>query len=212
MKNLILVSLTAFILATGCVSSRSVSPKNPEPQASVRIDLRDGSYREGIIFKGDSLNLYYVDARKHEQQSLALKSIKQIRKLDIFYDFSAHAIPEAEIGRVKSHKNAWLYGGAGFAMGAVVGIGVGIGLYAADQPLAANASILVFGALGAWYFAEKGDFEDTEDAAFIARKNMYKNEGAIQSEKEKLEQLKSEKARLLEEIENKKKEKESRKK
>lgn len=207
MRKIIWITLSAMFLFTGCISLRSVSPEKPESQASVRIGLRDGSYREGIIFKGDSLNLHYIDAASHNKQSILINSIKQIKKLEKFYDFSANEIPQSEISQYKSHKHTWLYGSAGFLLGAAVGIGVGIGFYAADQPLAANASILVFGALGAWYFADKGNFVDSEDAAFTARKHLYEKEEAIMSEKEKIRQLQQEKNRVLKEIEDKKKEK-----
>jgi len=209
MRQIIWILIVTMFLMTGCISLRSVSPEKPESQASVRIDLKGGSSREGIIFKGDSLNLHYIDAASHKQNSILITSIKEIRKLDKFFDFSGNVIPASEISRYKSHKHSWLYGSAGFLLGATVGIGVGIGFYAADQPIAANASILVFGALGAWYFADKGNFVDTEDAAFTARKTMYDKDVAIKHEKEKIEQLQQEKNRILKEIENKKKEKSS---
>ncbi len=199
----VIVLLTGFI---GCSSQRLVSVKNPESQASVRINLNDGSFREGIIVTADSLNLIYIDAKTHDKNSIKLNNIKTIVKLDRYFDFEANPIPQDELNQYKSPKNTLLYGSAGLFLGAAVGTGVGIVLYAQDQPLLANASILLFGGLGAYYFGQKGHDKDLDEAAFAARKARYEKFKAIQAEKRKLEELKKQKEQLLKKLKQQKKE------
>lgn len=193
--TVILVSL--FLLVSGCGSSRAVSKSNPVSQASVRIQLKDGTNREGIIVKGDTTKLVYVDSKSHHAENIYFADIKFIQKLSSYFDFDGNEIPIAEIKSYKYPKKMLLYGSAGLIIGATVGTGVGIGLYAMDQPLAANVSILIFGALGAWYFGDRGNIEDEEDAAFTARKDRYDKDKAIRVEQRKLDELKQEKERLL---------------
>ncbi len=195
------------ISLVACSGTRYVSMENPESQASVRINLKDGSHREGIIVTGDSTKLIYVDATTHEKSSIKFDDIRSIEKISRYFDFEGNPIPIAEIKKNKSPKNMLLYGGAGLLLGAAVGTGVGIGLYAADQPLLANASILLFGGLGAYYFGKKGLVQDYDEAAFKARQKRYEEYKAIRAEKRRLEELEKKKAELLKKLEEKKRKK-----
>ncbi len=203
----VLVATGMLLVFFGCSSTRYISFDNPESQASVRINLKDGSFREGIIVTGDSTQLIYVDSKTHERTAIKFAQIRSIQKISKYFDFEGHAIPISEIKEYKGMKNTLLYGGAGLFLGAAVGTGVGIGLYAADQPLLANLSILVFGGLGAYYFGSKGAVEDYEVAAFKARKARYEEYKKLRAEKRKLEELKRKKAELLKKLEEKKRKK-----
>ncbi len=187
-----------------CSGARYMSTKNPISQASVRLNLKDGTHREGIIVTGDSTDLVYVDAGTHQKTTLKLKDIESIERISKYFDFEGNPIPVDEIKANKTPKNMLLYGGAGLVLGAAVGTGVGIGLYAADQPLLANVSILVFGGLGAWYFGKKGVQKDYDDAAFKARQIRYQEYKEIRAEKRRLEELKRKKAELLKKLQEKK--------
>lgn len=194
-----------------CSGTRYISAKNPESEASVRLNMTDGTYHEGIIITGDSTHLVYVDAETHEKTTLKLKDIESIERISKYFDFEGNPIPINEIKANKNLKNTLLYGGAGLALGAAVGTGVGIGLYAANQPLLANASILVFGGLGAYYFGKKGVRKDYDDAAFKARQKRYQEYKELRAEKRRLEELRKKKAELLKKLQEKKrKEKEKR--
>ena len=193
------------IIVVSCGSSRYLSSKNIASQASVRINLKDGNYHEGIIVTADSLNLIYVDAHTHDKEIIPFKNIKNIEKINRYFDFYGNPMPLQEIKKYKSHKNTLLYGSAGLFLGAAVGTGIGIGLYALDQPLLANVSIVTFGALGAYYFGKKGNGVDTEEAAFVARKKRYENYKALQAEKQRLEALKRKKQELIKELRQRKK-------
>ncbi len=200
----IVIGLLAVTLFN-CSGSRYMSAKSPESQASVRLNLTDGTHREGIIITGDSTNLVYVDAGTHEKTTLKLKDIESIERISKYFDFEGNPIPIEEIKANKNLKNTLLYGGAGLALGAAVGTGVGIGLYAADQPLMANASIVLFSGLGAWYFGRKGVQKDYEEAAFKARQKRYQEYKELRAEKRRLEELRRKKAELLKKLQEKKK-------
>ncbi|MHB2155775.1 hypothetical protein ACX8XN_15445 [Calditrichota bacterium GD2] len=201
-KWIVLLGLLFSMLA--CSGKRYVSLTDPESQASVRINLKDGTYREGIIVTGDSVNLIYVDARTHKKSLIKFDDIKYIVKISKYFDFEGNPIPIHEIKQHKSPKNTILYGMAGLFLGGAVGTGVGIGLYSMDQPLLANVSILVFGGLGAYYFGNKGYYKDIEEAAFAARKARYEEYKAIRAEKRRLEELKRKKEELLKKLKQKK--------
>jgi len=203
LRLVLLLALLASIIS--CSSQRYVSMTDPESQASVRINLKDGSYREGIIVTGDSLNLVYVDSRTHNKSVIKFDDIKNIVKISRYFDFEGNPIPVHEIKKYKSPKNTILYGTAGLFLGSAVGTGVGIILYSQDQPLLANASILLFGGVGAYYFGNKGYYKDIEDAAFAARKARYEEYKAIRAEKRKLEELKKKKEELLKKLKQQKK-------
>ncbi|MBD3223535.1 MAG: hypothetical protein GF313_02325 [Caldithrix sp.] len=199
-----------FIILVGlmsCSSNKFISPDNPESQESVRIALQDGTQREGIIINGDSEQLYYVDSETHQKEAIKFNNVKWIKKISTVYDFNGNAIPVPEIKSYKNPKNMLLYGSGGLILGATIGTAAGIGLYAADQPLMGNVSILLFGGLGAWFFGQKGAAEDWDEAAFKARKARYQNSKLIENEKQKIEELKKQKQELLEKIEGKNKEK-----
>ncbi len=196
--------LGVFLFLVHCSSSRYVSPTNPESQASVEIQLTDGSTRQGIIVTADSVNLIYIDAQSHDKSTVKLDQIKTIQKIDTYFDFEANPMPLSEVKEHKSPKNTLLYGAAGLFLGAAVGTGVGIVLYAQDQPLLANISILVFGGLGAYYFGNKGYQKDMDEAAFAARKARYEKFKAVQAEKQKLLELKKKKEELLKKLKEKK--------
>ncbi|NOX90242.1 MAG: hypothetical protein GXO77_14595 [Calditrichaeota bacterium] len=204
--QLILLS-SFFLLLVNCSGTRYVSMTDPESQASVRINLKDGTHKEGIIVTGDSTTLVYVDASTHQRSSIKFDRIKSIQKISKYFDFEGNAIPISEIKQFKSPKNMLLYGSAGLLLGAAVGTGVGIGLYAADQPLLANISILAFGGLGAYYFGAKGMLEDYENAAFAARKARYEEYKSLRAEKRRIEELKKKKEELLKKLQEKKRKK-----
>ena len=201
-KVMLLMVVTGIM---ACSTQRYVSLTDPESQASVRINLKDGSFREGIIVTGDSANLIYVDAKTHNKSVVKFRDIKNIVKISRYFDFEGNPIPVHEIKKYKSPKNTILYGGAGLFLGAAVGTGVGIVLYSQDQPLLANVSILLFGGLGAYYFGQKGYYKDIEEAAFAARKARYEEYKAIRAEKRRLEELKKKKEELLRKLKQKEK-------
>lgn len=196
-----------FFSLLSCSGSKMISKDKPESEASVRINLKDGTNRTGIIIKGNSKELEYYDAKNHERENIRFADIKSIERLSTELDYKGKPIPAHEIKKYKTMKNTLLYSGGGLVLGAAVGTAVGIGLYAADQPLLGNVSILVFGGLSAYLFGKKGYRSDYKEAVHAARKARYDDMKAIELEKKKIEALKKEKERLLKQIEKKKKEK-----
>ncbi len=207
MRFLATILIGAFFFSLfNCSGSKMISKDKPESDASVRINLKDGSSRTGIIIQGNSKGLEYYDAKNRERETIQFADIRSIERLSTELDYEGKPIPRHEIKKYKTMKNTLLYSGGGLVLGAAVGTAVGIGLYAADQPLLGNVSILVFGGLGAYLFGKNGYHSDYKEAVHAARKERYDDKKAIELEKKKIEALKKEKERLLEKIESKKEE------
>ena len=194
------IALLALLAQIACSGSRAISLDDPDPQASARIILKDGSTREGIIVKKDKDRLVYVDAETHKAEHLDLAKINKMYESDRVYDFSAKPIPDSEVRAYKSTKKTWLYGAGGLVLGLAAGFGVGLLIVSADeeQTLAANIAMGTLGVAGAWIFASIGAGQDYQDAVFKARKARYQVEKQqMEKEKKELEKLKKEKERLL---------------
>ncbi len=216
MKKFIIAALTVSVLFSlfSCAGKRSLTTEDPYSQASVRIILEDGSSKEGIVLKRDGDNLIYVDAKSHKKETLDYKYINKIVESENIYDFEGKPIPVSTIKENKKSSKTLMYGAGGFVLGAAVGTGVGIALYAAntDNALAANISIVVFAAGGAYYFGSIGSSRDFEDASFTVRKIRHeqgktvkdeKIKKQIEEEKHKIEQQKKEKEELLKKVKKK---------
>gem|GEM_PF-1691855 len=194
----------------GCSSGKWIKKTEPEAQASVRFTLTDGSQREGMIFSGNQRQIVYIDAKSHHRDSLKLAQIRSIRRLDKYFDFEGNVIPDHEIRSLRKHTKTILYGAGGMLLGATAGTGLSIALFRPKKEgdkgnsNAAIATIIGFGAAGAWLFGTRGAAEDWDRAAFTARKQRIKELKQVIEEKKKIEQLKKEKARLLKEIKEKK--------
>ncbi len=199
-KSISIVAVLALLLQTACSGSRAVSVDDPQPQTSVRITLKDGSVKEGIIIKKENKQLYYVDAASHKTEQVKVSAIREMSESDQVYDFAGNPIPDSEISAHKSLTKTLLYGAGGLILGVAAGIGAGLVIVSSDttQSVAANAAIGVLGVAGAWYFGSIGADQDYEDAVFKARKDRYLIEKKqMEQEKKKLEELKKEKERLL---------------
>ncbi len=199
-KIISLIAVLALLAQTACSGSRVISKDDPDPQASARIILKDGSTREGIIVKKDKDQIVYVDAKTHKPEHLDLAKISEMYESNRIYDFGAKPIPDSEIRSYKSAKKTWLYGAGGLVLGLAAGFGAGLLIVSADQnqTLAANITMGALGVAGAWIFASIGSNQDYQDAVFKARKARYQIEKQqMEQEKKKLEELKKEKERLL---------------
>lgn len=215
MKKIIITALTVSVLLSifSCAGKRSLTTEDPYSQASVRIILEDGSSKEGIVLKRDGDNLIYVDAKSHKKETLDYKYINKIVESENIYDFEGKPIPVSTIKKNKKSSKTLMYGAGGLVMGAAVGTGVGIAIYAAtDNTLAGNISIVVFAAAGAYYFGSIGSSRDFEDASFTVRKIRHeqgktvrdeKIKKQIKEEKRKIEQQKKEKEELLKKVKKK---------
>lgn len=183
-----------------CSASKFVVPDEAKPQSSVKISLKDGAVKEGIIFKGDGQKLFYVDAATHKTDTVQYTDIQQIQYLDKYFDYDGYEMPSAEI---KSHKiptKTILYGAGGLVLGAAAGTGVAIAAFAPKEDGdtgnsgAAIGTIAGFGAAGAAVFGWMGSQVDFKDAVFKARKTRYaKVKQELDKKKAELEQLKREK-------------------
>lgn len=196
--TIIILIVAAFILMQ-CGGRKMINMEQPPSQTSVRINLANGTYQEGIIVTGDEKKLVYVDAESHRVDTLDNFNITSIVESEYDYDFYGNVIPKSEINQYKGYKNTFLYGAGGLVLGTAVGFGAFVAILAADsnQVTAANLVMAGFGIAGAAVFGMMGYSNDVDTAVEKARKARYKEEQKqMVEEKKKLEELKKQKEAL----------------
>jgi len=198
----ILFIATAFSW-TACSSSRFVSPQKAETQSSVKLTMKDGSQREGIVFKGNKEQLLFVNVATHKMDSVKYSLIRSVVHLNKYFDFAGFEMPNAEISNHQGVTKTLLYGTGGLILGAAAGTGAAIALFkpkSGSDPGNSNAAIATIvgaGALGAAIFGWKGRRADFETAVFTARKARYaKVHAELEKKKQELEKLKREQKTL----------------
>jgi len=194
----VLTSLIIFALLNSCTSSRVVSAREAKPQSSVLIDLKDGTAKEGIIFKAGKEHLFYVDAATHRADTLIYSDIQQVSYLDKYFDFDGYQMSKKEIKSQKSYLKTALYAGAGLILGAAAGTGLSVALFArSSNTNAARATIVGMGLAGAGIFGWMGSNAYFKDAVFKARKARFlKVQKILEQKREELKKLKHEKEQL----------------
>lgn len=190
-----IIILSIALNINSCSSNRIVAAQDAKAQSSVKIAMKDGSVKEGIIFRGEKEQLFYVDAATHKTDTLLYSQIKHVERLNKYFDFNGYEMPRAEIKANKGLKKTLLYGGGGLILGAAAGTGAAIALFAKESnTTAARITIGVAGLAGAYLFGSKGATVDSQDAVFKTRKARYVIEKKEMDKKKKeLEQLKREK-------------------
>ncbi len=194
--SMIMIALFALSLFS-CSSSRIVSAREIEPQASVKLTFKDGSVKRGIVFKGNKEQLLFMNAATHKTDTVFYDDVRSVERLNTYYDFFGYTMPQAEIESHKGITKTLLYGGGGTVLGAAVGAGLAIALFKpknegdAGNSSAAIATILAGSALGAAVFGLQGNKADFKDAVFTARKARYaKAHAELEKKKKELEELK----------------------
>lgn len=206
------ILLFSITILSSCSGTKALSTENPESQASVIINLKNGSKKSGIVLKREGDDLVYIDAQSHSKEKIAYKEIKNLEKSAVYYDFEGYEMPNYAIKEKQGMSSTLLYGGGGLLLGAAVGTGVGIGLLSADVDVPPIASIAAFGVAGAIYFGYSGAEKDYENAIFELRKERYKASKAkrdkeIEKAKKELKEQKARKKELLDKIKDKKQKK-----
>ncbi|MBN1408133.1 MAG: hypothetical protein JW956_10095 [Calditrichaceae bacterium] len=194
-----ILSLIIVFALLQCSGRKTINMEEPPSQTSVRINLANGTYQEGIIVTGDEKKLVYVNAESHRVDTLDSFNITSIVESEYDYDFYGNVIPKSEINQHKSYKNTFLYGAGGLVLGTAVGFGAFVAVLAADsnQVAAANLVMAGFGIAGAAVFGMMGHSSDVENAVEKAREARYKEEQKqMIEEKKKLEELKKQKDEL----------------
>lgn len=201
MRKTGILILSAFIICImmQCGGKKTINMNQPPSQTSVRINLTNGLYQEGIIVTGDKDKLVYVNAETHKVDTLDTFNILNIVESEYDYDFYGNKILESEIKEHKGYKNTFLYGAGGLVLGSAVGFGAFVAILSSDdeQVTAANLAMAGLGVAGAVVFGIIGNSSDYDNAVEKARKARYKDEQIrIIEEKKKLEELKKQQEKL----------------
>ncbi len=199
----VILILCFTVYMFGCSSSRFVDLEDPPAGESVRINLIDGTAKEGVILKKSDKILKYVDTETSKPEDLDISRINTIEKVSTVYDLTAKPISESDISQVKGSGKTWGYGIGGFLAGGLIGFGAGaLFSAAADQEVALIYPILGFGAAGAIFLGMKGSVVDRSEAIDEIRKQRYEitqkkldeeikeQEKELQKEKQDLEKMK----------------------
>jgi hypothetical protein len=191
----------------GCSSNGFVNLEEPPIGESVKINLVDGSVKEGVILKKSDTTLKYVDTKTNKPEDLEMSQINTIEYISTVYDLSGKPISESEISNTKGSGKTWGYGIGGFLAGGLIGFGAGaLFSSAADQSIALIYPIVGFGAAGAIFLGMKGSDIDRTDAIDEIRKKRYEvtqkeiNDQIMDQEKELEKQKKD-----IDELKGKKK-------
>ncbi len=200
-KSFILALIViAAVSLNSCTSGRISAVRDVKPQSSVKMTLTDGSVKEGVVFKGDKEQLFFVNAATHKTDTVMYDAIKNMDYLNRYLDFNGYEMPKVEIKTHKGLKKTLLYGGGGLILGTAAGTGAAIALFAPKKDGdtgnrgAAIATIAALGTAGAVFFGWLGSKADFEDAVFKTRKARYIVEKKEMDKKKKeLERLKREK-------------------
>ncbi len=197
LSYLLLSIFTIGILS--CSSIRVLKPQEVEPQASVKLTLKDGSVIQGIVFKGDKEHLLFMNAATHKTDTVLFNAIQSVERSNVYYDFLGYQMPEKEIRSHQKITKTLLYGMGGLILGGAAGTGAAIALFKpkkegdAGNSGAAIATIVASGAIGAAVFGWQGKKADFKDAVFTTRKARYaKVHAALEKKKQELEKLKRE--------------------
>ncbi len=202
----ILIILGIF---AGCGGSKFLTIKKAKPGLAVRIFTADGKVSEGLILQNSGKEIRYVAQSDHELHTLATREIRQIVKIDKYYDDMANPISNAEIDKYRTNKNMWTYAVGGAVVGAVAGILIAYPFWKADIDFIPPYFVGGAGAVASSiYFANQGRKKDRQVAIqkiWAIRRHDRQLQEQVNKEKQELDKLEEEKQKLREQLKEKKK-------
>ena len=108
MKKIISVILVLFFMfyIIGCSSNGFVNLEEPPIGESVKINLVDGSVKEGVILKKSDTTLKYVDTKTNKPEDLEMSQINTIEYISTVYDLSGNTTEWCGFERLCSRSNS----------------------------------------------------------------------------------------------------------
>ncbi len=207
LSNRVFFGLFAALLLVNCSSSRFLNVDNVKTNQSVRVFLKTGEAREGIVVRQDETKLTIVDSKDHEPIEIQRNEIRQVELSTSNFDYDGYPISNAEIAKYKSSRNTWGYAVGGAAIGAAVGLAIATPIWLANDnppPLFGAGLGLIVGSI---YFGSRGIKKDREVALQQVREIRGLESQLAQekaAEEEKLRAIEKEKEALLKQLEKKK--------
>lgn len=209
-SNRFISAIMALIIAAalmGCSSSRYFNVEKTEPNQSVRIFMKTGEAKEGIVLEQTGTELVFVDSQTHEPESIPHSAIRQIELSNSNFDYDGYPISDAEISKYKKSRNTWGYALGGAAVGAGIGLAIATPIWLANDnppPLFGAGIGLIIGSI---YFGSRGMKKDYHVAVEQVREMRGAESQLVQekaAEEAKLKDLEKEKQELLKKLEQKK--------
>ncbi len=207
LNNLLFVCFVAALLFN-CSSSSYFKVDDIQEDQSIRLYLKNGEAKEGIIIDQDEEALTFVDSKDHQPIRININQIHQVKYAKQNFDYNGHPISEAEIAKHKKNRNAWGYAVGGAAVGTAIGLAIATPIWLSNDnppPLFGAGLGLVVGSI---YFGSKGIKKDRETAIRHVRE-MRGMETQLARDKAaeelRLKEIEKEKQELLKQLEAKKK-------
>jgi hypothetical protein len=207
-KTISIVLILCFVFYTvGCSSSKFVDIEEPPAGESVKINLIDGSSKQGVLLQKSGANLKYIDTETSKPEDLEMTRIKSIERISTVYDLTGKPISENDISNAKGSGKTWGYGVGGFLAGGLIGFGAGA-LYSgiSDQSIALIYPIVGFGIAGAVFLGMRGSDQARDDAIDDIRKTRYEaTQKELQSDLKEQEQELKKQQEEIKDLKGKKK-------
>lgn len=206
--QIILLLILLSLIMAGCASSRVIMTDDVDAGQSVKLYLHSGEIEDGVVLERQQNEILFVGDTDHQKRTIAISDIRRVEHSPQDFDYQAYPISNAEIQKYKQSKNTWGYAIGGGIVGGVGGLAVGLPIWLANDdppPLFAAGLGLVFGSI---YFATRGIKKDREEALTQVRVLRQKEEQLDDKRKAEIAKLKAiqeQKAKLLKELEEKKK-------
>jgi hypothetical protein len=202
--SILLFSIILIFTIFSCSGQRALSKENPEAGASARIVLNNGKIVEGLLLVIEGDNLKYIDTKSHRPETLLLSNVKEVTRSQYIYDLEGNTSTEADIKNAKTSSKTITYAAGGTALGAVVGVGIGLVLvHNYDVPVI--YPLATMGIVGGIIFGLQGNSAAYNDAIETVRENRYqkmqmKMRNELDSEKKRLEKERDEEEKKLKEL------------
>lgn len=221
MNRLIPGVLLTVLLISGCSNQVLVPYGQVENNNWVTVTMSSGERIEGSVLTAEP-HLLKIRDRNGRTRRVEISRMIEIKRIPPYYDDFGNAISEEEIARIKTGKNAAIYGFGGglLSFGASFFVGNMIAKNASDGGTVLAATTGVGGLLGTTLFVRAGKQQDRKEAAMKIRASRKSNrvvrpsqkkpsldeiKKEVDDEKKKQEELRRQREKLLRELEKSRK-------
>ncbi len=203
-RKIVVGLLVLAFLVSGCGSGKNLVVTQLKEDQAAKLFFIDGESENVLIVGRTESEINYVSEKDHTLHSVPLKNIRRIEKLNVIYDDLAYPISQAEIGKYKTNKNAWIFGIGGAVIGGAVGLVVSFPLWLKGIGDVPPYFVACAGAvIGSVFYTFRGQEKDRELAVKkirYVRKIERDLQRQLEEEKEKLEAIKKEKKVLEQKV------------
>jgi hypothetical protein len=192
MKRLTLILVSCCLGFGGCSKQVLVNYPDVEKNNWVTVTLFSGETVTGNVVKAEPYMLTIQD-KTGRQRSVEASQVRKIKRIPSYYDDFGNAISENDIARVRTNRNATIFGFGGglLSFGTSFFIGSLIAQNTQDGGPALLATTAAGGILGTLFFIQAGRQLDRKEAA-LKIQNQRKSTQIDRSQKQSLDEIRKE--------------------